>query len=190
MSTWEYIISSPIEDVHYGINRFHYRCVSLGLTVAVHWHDKTHKWTLHSCAKLWNMSWQLWSGRRRKKSWISGPFQSFSSSFLFLRSTERQVGHVAGICVRVHSPFSCIRLVRTCTEASFEKPGKMQSVPLHFQVTVHTVKNFSKLGWSEHRKESELLGSAWFPRFFTSLVLGSEGKSRGVCVCVHSGRCD
>lgn len=76
-------------------------------------------------------------------------FWSISELFQFLplpAEYRETSGSCSGHLCESTFSFSCIRLVRTCTEASFEKPGKMQSVPLHFQVTVHTVKNFSKPG--------------------------------------------
>lgn len=79
------------------------------------------------------------------------------------RRTERQVGHAKGFRVTVNSPFPCIHLVRSCTKARFEKPGKMQSVPLplHFLCPPipkhkHIVMNFSNPGWSEQRNEREM----------------------------------
>lgn len=85
--------------------------------------------------------------REEKKKELN--FWSISELFQFLplpAEYRETSGSCSGHLCESTFSFSCIRLVRTCTEASFEKPGKMQSVPLHFQVTVHTVKNFSKLG--------------------------------------------
>lgn len=124
MSTWEYIISYPIEEVHYGRNRSHYRCASEGLQLQ-HMDMNAHpcKCIRIHCIRMqscWFMSAWLWWWREKY-------VDTFQSCW-----AQRQVGRVKGFSASLNSPFPCIRLLRTRRKARFEKPGRMQSVPLHF----------------------------------------------------------
>lgn len=185
MSTWEYVISYPIEDAHYGRYRFHYRCVSQGRQLqCTDMNTHQRKRTLYSCAKLWFKSSWL-QNRGSKKSSILDSFQSFFS-WRLERSTERLM-HECTLTFPLHSssenlPKSHVWKVKCnqCFCISFGReppPTNPQNTRTLWWISVSREMKWKRLGsvfsisshhlFSNQRRKSELC----------------------VCVCVW-GHCD
>ena len=119
MSTREFIISCPIEKVHWGRKGSHYRCVLQGLQLQRPGLNTNPAPAAFMCKTVIYVSVIVRlreRERKKEKHRNADSFQSFSSSFLFLLRTEKQVGHARGFRASLNS-------TSPGTRARFKKPG-------------------------------------------------------------------